>query len=874
MSRSLAVGNLLNYFRDHANIFFRENKKIILQFIFTVFFFAVGIWFLKHEKTELVKVKSAISASAWQYVLAGLCITGLYILLQGLMYVSSFAALGKRVSLADSSVLFIKRNFISVFLPAGGISSLAFYSDTIEQKGIKRSQIYFASSIYAFVGFLSVVIVAIPAFFYSMAEGTTGSGEWYALFTVLFLVLVTFLLYRSLMGKGWLYRLIIRWIPASEVFLNDLQANKISAWRFGVTVFISVLIEFCGIAHLYIAMLALGYEPSLYAAVSGYIISVIFLMISPFLRGLGAVEVSMSFILVRFGFTNVEAISITFLYRFFEFWTPLLIGALSFLRKVNKLLLRVLPAIFILGLGILNIFSVLTPAIAGRLTLLKDFLPVEVIHASNMLVLVAGFFLLVTAAFMLKGLRTAWWFALLLSLVSLTGHITKAIDFEEASIALLVILSLVLTRKEYYIRTNPRLRNVGLQTSLLFAVVIFAYGIIGFYFLDEKHFNIDFSLTQSIRFTLQNFFLIGSRGLTALDPFARYFLYSLNISGIFSITFLVYTLVKSYKPQKNVSDEELAEANNLMRLYGRSALDYFKSYQDKFVFFSQSRNAFISYRISGNYAVVLEDPVATDNEEMRKCIVEFDNYTYQNSLKNIFYRVSEDSLEIYHQLRKKDLFLGQEGIVDLSSFSLSGSAKKSLRNAINKVTELGYKARIYSPPIWDGILQKIKAVSDEWLEYTGRSEIVFSQGQFLWDELKQQVLITVENDEERIVAFMNIVPDNVPEEATFDLIRKTRDAPGGVMDYIMIELFNYLTQNNYRFVNIGFAPMSGIDDPHTFPERSMRFAYERLRSFSHYKGLRDYKSKFDPVWYNKYLIYQHDFDLLQIPVILANVIKP
>ena len=314
--------------------------------------------------------------------------------------------------------------------------------------------------------------------------------------------------------------------------------------------------------------------------------------------------------------------------------------------------------------------------------------------------------------------------------------------------------------------------------------------------------------------------------------------------------------------------------NNLMRLYGRSALDYFKSYQDKFVFFSQSRNAFISYRISGNYAVVLEDPVATDNEEMRKCIVEFDNYTYQNSLKNIFYRVSEDSLEIYHQLRKKDLFLGQEGIVDLSSFNLSGSAKKSLRNAINKVTELGYKARIYSPPIWDGILQKIKAVSDEWLEYTGRSEIVFSQGQFLWDELKQQVLITVENDEERIVAFMNIVPDNVPEEATFDLIRKTRDAPGGVMDYIMIELFNYLTQNNYRFVNIGFAPMSGIDDPHTFPERSMRFAYERLRSFSHYKGLRDYKSKFDPVWYNKYLIYQHDFDLLQIPVILANVIKP
>ncbi len=40
-------------------------------------------------------------------------------------------------------------------------------------------------------------------------------------------------------------------------------------------------------------------------------------------------------------------------------------------------------------------------------------------------------------------------------------------------------------------------------------------------------------------------------------------------------------------------------------------------------------------------------------------------------------------------------------------------------------------------------------------------------------------------------------------------------------------------------------------------------------SFSHYKGLREYKEKFDPVWYNKYLIYQHDYDLLKLPALLA-----
>ena len=68
--------------------------------------------------------------------------------------------------------------------------------------------------------------------------------------------------------------------------------------------------------------------------------------------------------------------------------------------------------------------------------------------------------------------------------------------------------------------------------------------------------------------------------------------------------------------------------------------------------------------------------------------------------------------------------------------------------------------------------------------------------------------------------------------------------------------------------------MSGFDDNRTFPESSMKFAYEKLKSFSHYKGLREYKEKFGPQWTNKYLVYQHDYDLLQFPVVLSKVIKP
>ena len=662
--------------------------------------------------------------------------------------------------------------------------------------------------------------------------------------------------------------------PALEVFLSELQNNKIDNKKFLFTVLTSIVIEFVGIAHLYVAIIALNFNPSFSAAVMGYIISVIFLVISPFLRGLGAIEVSMTYVLIRFGFGNVEAISITLLYRFFEFWTPLFTGILAFISKLNKLLMRILPAIFLFGLGILNIVSVLTPAISERLIRLSEFLPIQVIHASNYLVMAAGLFLLVTAAFMLKGLRTAWWFAVILSSLSFIGHITKAIDYEEAVVALIVLAVLIATRKEYYIRSNPKLRNLGLQASLLFTAAVLLYGIIGFYFLDKKHFNIDFNIFQSVRFTLQNYFLIGSNELIPADPFAKHFLYSINISGFLSIAFLIYTLVRSRTPQKNVSAEELALANDFLNSYGNSSLDYFKKYYDKLIFFSENRKAYASYRISGNFAVVLENPVSENIEEMQKCICEFDKYCYENGIKSIYYRVPEESLEVYHKLRKKDLFLGQEAIVDLALFSLSGGDKKSLRNAINKVKEQGYKSTVYPPPVKDGILQKIKSVSDEWLYYTDRKEIIFSQGMFNWEELKQQTIITVENAEEKIIAFLNIIPDYAKGEATYDLMRKTKDAPNGVMDFILIELFNYLKSQNFSYINLGFAPISGMNDPHTFPERSMKFAYEKIKSFSHYKGLREYKEKFEPVWYNKYLIYQDDYDLLQVPSVLTKVIKP
>jgi phosphatidylglycerol lysyltransferase len=82
----------MRYLREHVHLFLRENRKIIAQSAFTLLFIALGIWFIKNERAELLDVRKALVAARWQWMMVGIGVTFLYILLQGQMYVFSFAA--------------------------------------------------------------------------------------------------------------------------------------------------------------------------------------------------------------------------------------------------------------------------------------------------------------------------------------------------------------------------------------------------------------------------------------------------------------------------------------------------------------------------------------------------------------------------------------------------------------------------------------------------------------------------------------------------------------------------------------------------------------------------------------------------------------
>jgi phosphatidylglycerol lysyltransferase len=396
------------------------------------------------------------------------------------------------------------------------------------------------------------------------------------------------------------------------------------------------------------------------------------------------------------------------------------------------------------------------------------------------------------------------------------------------------------------------------------------YGITGFYFIDKHHFGVEFRFWTSVKIIFRMFFLFDDSGLRPLTDFGRNFLDSIYVFGGLVLSFIFYSLLRPYFTKPYNSEEDLALASGLVEKYGRSPLDFFKTYPDKIVYIASDRDGFVSFKVTRQFAFVLEDPVCKDAESMKKLLSEFDRFCTENGFVSVYYRIPQGSLEIYRSLGKKSFPIGEEAIVDLTGFSMDGGKMKPTRSAVNRLTSEGFNVKVYQPPVREGLLQKLELVSDRWLAEMNEKELAFTQGVFDRAILKGQTILTVEDREERVYAFLNLVPDYAPGEATYDLIRKASDSPNGVLDLLLSKTLIYLKEQGFLRANLGLAPLSGLDGEN-LAEKTIKYAYDNLKAFGHFKGLRKYKEKFYPAWEKKHLVYSYDFHLLQIPQALKRV---
>jgi phosphatidylglycerol lysyltransferase len=521
------------------------------------------------------------------------------------------------------------------------------------------------------------------------------------------------------------------------------------------------------------------------------------------------------------------------------------------------------------GSGAINLLTLVHHFVPTQLE--RSVFPLGFIEASRWLTLVIGFALILSAFNIARRKRRAWQIVIGLTAASLIVHITRNGSLSTLLPSLVLFGLLIVTRKSFTVKSrNPNVIE-SIERFGVAVLVAVAYAAAGFWLLERREFGVEFNLLQSISAAVRYLFSFGDAGLQPQTLLARWFLRSLNVM---SLTVLIYGVWSLFRPKRYTQQrdqDDVARVANLLQQYGRSAEDYFKLWPDKSYFFSSSGNGVVAYAVAHNMAVALGDPVAPE-AELLQTLREFIAFAKDNGWAVAFHQVLPDFLQQYQSLGMHKFKTGDDAVVDLTTFTLKGGKAQNLRSTINKFERENYHIGFYEPPVSDQLIAQARQISDQWLA-SGRRERTFTLGQFTDDYARVTPMMTVEDGNNQLVAFVNLIPAYASKTATIDMMRHGENTPNGTMDYLFTNLFLHFQAAGYTRFSIGMAALDGfqVGENRSREENLVHEFAKNLDSIFSFASLKKYKAKFATIWEPRYLIFQHHADLPRLGLAISEL---
>lgn len=500
--------------------------------------------------------------------------------------------------------------------------------------------------------------------------------------------------------------------------------------------------------------------------------------------------------------------------------------------------------------GVLLLFSGATPTESSRLAWLADFLPLPVMELSHFLGSLAGVGLLFLARGIQQRLDSAYFLSVGLLSTGIILSLVKGLDYEEAFALSCMLLALLPCRRHFYRKTSLVNERFTPEWSAVIFLALLGTAWLGIF--SYKH--VEYSQELWWKFVLH-----------ADAP--RFLRATAGASGIALFFALARLLHRAAPSPETPGEEELEKALGIARKSPHTNANL-GLLGDKTLLFSDSGRSFLMYGVQGRSWVALGDPVGP-SEERSEMAWRFHEMCDRHDGWTVFYEVRAESLPLYLDLGLSPLKLGEEARVPLEKFSLEGSARKELRYVDRKLMKEGAAFEVVPAKDVGPLLPELKEVSDAWLKEKNTREKGFSIGYFDEGYLRRFPLGTVRRDG-RIVAFANILEGFGKEEISIDLMRYLPGSPHGTMDFMFLQLILWGKQEGYRWFNLGMAPLSGMGEQELAPlwNQVGAFLFRHGEQFYNFRGVRQYKEKFDPVWEPKYLASPAG---IALPRILASI---
>ena len=617
----------------------------------------------------------------------------------------------------------------------------------------------------------------------------------------------------------------------------------------------------------------LGVRENLINVLPLYAVAQVLGVLSMIPGALGSFDVMMIFELSLLGVPRTTIVIWLLLFRIFYYIVPLILAGLMFIhnlaQQVNEffdglplMLLRktayYLITAFMYISGILMLLTASIPDITAENKIVQHLYPYTFFFIHQMSTILFAIAMLACARGLQAKVKRAYWPTLILLVIGIANTIWN-LGTISLTIYLVIVLLLVLMSRHVLYREKLQY-SIGKFTidSLIFAGGFILYVIVGV--INAPQYSSKHRVPSFLFFPGEKIWLSGLIGLGL---------------GILLMLVILWYFTQGRDPFNRVQSFNADRVRKVIDQFGGNSTSHLAFLRDKNLYFYQKDKTdqlFFMYRKKYDRLVVMGDPVGNQavlREALRQFVREADLYDYEI----VFYEVSSDLTLLLHEFGFDFIKTGESGLVTLADFTLAGKKQRSQRALMHKFDREGYVFDVVKPPFDDQLMAELKAVSDSWLGE--QVEKGFSLGFFDPYYINQAPVGTVRDKDGKMVAFATFMPTGGKEILTIDLMRHSKDAPSGIMDKIFISMYQYGQENEYKYFDLGMAPLSNVGEYQFsfLEEKIAHFIYEYGYHLYGFQGLRHYKDKYASIWSSRYIAYRKKNSLVANMLILVSVVN-
>ena len=526
-------------------------------------------------------------------------------------------------------------------------------------------------------------------------------------------------------------------------------------------------------------------------------------------------------------------------------------------------------AAFVAVAGVLDIASAVTPELADRVRLIEGVAPDAVPGLASALIVPTGLALIVLARSLRRRRRRAWQVTVALVLVAAVLHILKGLDYEEATVSIALALALVARRHDFDRGGDPATRlQVGVR-ALAYPLVIFAYGATALW-INRIEADRPYTFGFSLRETATALGGLNPRGSAHLSgPFGDWFPLSVFLLGVTGALWLLASWLAPWRYRCDRREHEQLLVRRLLDEHGADTLSPFVLRPDKSYFFSADTRAFLAYTVVAGVAVISGDPIG-DANSIESLLPSFQEFAHERDWRVAVLGAGERCLPLYGRNGLRALYHGDEGVIDVASFSLEGRGVRKVRQSVHRLERAGYTAAVvFAGDVGASLAVELVEVAAEWRGpqpqrgFTMEFDSLFDVGG------RDAVFVIGREASGAVAGFFHLAVSRAGRALSLSSMPRLRTTPDGFNEWLVAETAAWGGQHGYERISLNFSPFAAVLAPSgelSASQRVQRKVLGQLKGTFQLDNLLAFNRKFFPRWQKRYVVFERIADLPRVGI--------